>query len=106
MGPYCEVCSNYFDQCVCPLPPLVIVKQVPPDPDCFICRGSGLEFGDRFPCDCTKVCSCGEERPSNLESCRHPGCDSTGCTACDDVEWCCNPDDEDNGDWFCSEHRA
>jgi len=88
------------------LPPLVIVTSCPPDPDCRLCWGSGIEaFGNHDRCDCTKVCSCGEANPSNLESCSHPGCTVTGCDSCGEIEWCCDLDDEANGDTFCSEHR-
>jgi len=107
MGPYCDVCSNYHDQCVCKLIDLVQVTSCPPYPDCRLCLGSGFEvFGDHDRCDCTKVCDCGEHSPNNLESCSHPGCTVKGCDACDEIKWCCDPDDVDCGDGFCSDHRG
>lgn len=71
--------------------------------DCRICRGSGEENGLR--CECTLVCQCGERRPDGIAYCHHPGCERTGCDACGEIEWCCSPYDEADGDYFCSEHR-
>lgn len=57
----------------------------------------------QWACECTFVCDCGEERPNNYQACCSPGCKSHGCDACGEVEWCGDEDDEDSGDWFCSE---
>ena len=62
-------------------------------------KASGDGWAKGFPCDC------GEERPSGLMSCHHPGCDACGCDACGEIEWSCDPDDDANGDYFCEEHR-
>ena len=79
-------------------------RTLPPDPDCCLCHGLGTHLD--FPCDCTLVCDCGEERPNSLETCRHPGCTATGCDSCGEIVWCCDPDDEADGDYFCEEHAA
>jgi hypothetical protein len=91
--------------------PMHGIVSVPPDPDCCLCKGTGVESRPyiagvvdvHYQCDCTRVCQCGEERPSNLTYCASPGCVNMGCDSCDEVEWCCHPHDEADGDYFCGE---
>ena len=80
-------------------------KTLPPDPDCFQCRGLGT-FARGLTCECTLICDCGEERPDGVRHCAHPGCETRGCDSCGEIEWCCDPDDEADGEYFCEEHRS
>lgn len=82
--------------------PVDMIK-LEPLSDCRQCHGKG-EYAGGIRCECTMVCSCGEERPHNVTYCRHPGCDKTGCDSCCEVNWCHSEFDEANGDYFCSEH--
>ena len=47
--------------------------------------------------------NCGEEE-IDIQHCQHPGCDTVGCNACDEIAWYCDPDDTANGDYFCEKH--
>ena len=49
--------------------------------------------------------NCGEEE-IDIQHCQHPGCDTVGCNACDEIAWYCDPDDTANGDYFCEKHGA
>ena len=74
-------------------------KTLPPDPDCFNCRGKG--FAHNIRCECTMICGCGEERPNNLEFCSRIQCPESGCDSCENISWSCNADDPSEGDLFC-----
>lgn len=86
-------------------------RKLIPEPDCRLCGGGGWfkvvhnpHREAMYECECTMICPCGEERPSNLMTC--VGCSTQGCDACGEIEWCCDENDEANGDYFCSECRA
>ena len=50
---------------------------------------------ERKPIKCT-LCS-NDSDDSDIAVCA--GCDRIVCGDC--IAWCCNPDDEADGDWFC-----